>query len=159
MKQAVDVWIPSDDREPIGGEGPKARPATAQADVRQSGSMLQKLIDEEILGFRVNLWYFGRTLGLIAWTKKEACSFRPHVVSDIEIPRQRSVMGKESRIAGDEQVATKAFSVGTEQIRGQDTPPTRLWHRRRCQHQLLQMKFGHRAQPIPGRSGIHRRSR
>jgi hypothetical protein len=48
--------------------------------------MFQKLIDKEIVGLGVNLRYARRMLGLIAGTKKEACSFRPHVISDIEIP-------------------------------------------------------------------------
>ena len=110
MEQSVDFWIPSDDREPIGGEGPKARPATAQADVRQSGSMLQKLIDEEILGLGIKRRHSGRMLGFIAGTEKQARSFRPHVISDVQIPHQRSITGKESGVvAADEQVSTKAF--------------------------------------------------
>ena len=76
MEQAVDFWIPSDDREPIGREGPKARPATAQGNVGQSGSVLQKLIDEKILGLGINRRYFGRTFGLIAGTKKQAMLLR-----------------------------------------------------------------------------------
>jgi hypothetical protein len=71
--------------------------------------MLQKLIDEEILGLGGNLRCARRMLGLIAGTKKEACSFRPHVISGIEIPYQRSITGKEFGVAGDEQVSTKAF--------------------------------------------------
>ena len=86
MEQPVDFWIPSDDREPIGGEGPKARPAAAQADVRQSGSMPQKLIDEKILGLGIKRRHSRRMLGFIAGTEKQAISFRPHVISHVQIP-------------------------------------------------------------------------
>jgi hypothetical protein len=71
--------------------------------------MLQKLIHEKILSLGINFRYARRMLGLVAGTKKEAGSFRPDVVSDIEIPHQRSIMGKESRVARDEQVSTKAL--------------------------------------------------
>ena len=109
MKQPVDFRIPSDDREPIGGEGPKARPATAQADVRQSGSMPQNLINEEILGLGINRRRSWRMLGFIAGTEKQARSFGPNVISDVQIPHKRSITGKESGVAGDEQVSTKGF--------------------------------------------------
>jgi hypothetical protein len=70
--------------------------------------MLQEFIDKQILGLGANLRHARRMLGLITGTKKEACSFRPHVISGIEIPYQRSSMRKEFRVAGDEQVSTKA---------------------------------------------------
>ena len=48
-------------------------------------------------------------LGFIAGTEKQARSFGPHVISDVQIPHQRSIPGKEFGVAGDEQVSTKAF--------------------------------------------------
>jgi hypothetical protein len=71
--------------------------------------MLQKLICEESLGLGINCRHSGRMLGFIAGTEKQARSFGPHVISDIQIPHQRSIPGKEFGVAGDEQVSTKAF--------------------------------------------------
>jgi hypothetical protein len=48
-------------------------------------------------------------LSLIARTKKETRTFGSHVISCIQVPHQRSAARKESRVAGDEQVSTKAF--------------------------------------------------
>jgi hypothetical protein len=42
-------------------------------------------------------------------TEKHSGAFGPHIISDVQIPHQRTITGEESGFGGDEQVSTKGF--------------------------------------------------